>query len=52
VPLVEHRIPHGGGHIAHHAEGLQVLAGGIVGVRDEGVAIVVQITILGEEKKD
>jgi len=29
-----------------------VLAGGIVGVRDEGVAIVVQITILGEEKKD
>jgi len=29
-----------------------VLAGGIVGVRDEGVAIVVQIAILEEEKRD
>lgn len=49
VPSVEDRITHGRGGVADDAEGFQVLVVHIVGVRDEDVAEVVQISILEGE---
>lgn len=46
VPPVEGRIAHGRGGVANDAEGLQMLVVRVVGVGDEDVAKVVQITIL------
>lgn len=46
MPSVEDGITHGRGGVADDAEGFQVLVVHIVGVRDEDVAEVVQISIL------
>lgn len=45
VPPVEDGIPHGRGHIAHHAELLQVPGIGIVGIGDDIMTLVVQVAI-------
>lgn len=46
VPSVEDRITHGCGGVTNDTEGFQVLVVCVVGIRDEDVAKVVQISVL------
>lgn len=51
VPSVEDRITHGCGGVTNDAEGFQMLVVCVVGIRDEDVAKVVQISVLKEAGK-